>query len=73
MATNAKRKRQNQSPKSTAPSNRGASKSAATGQVRIIGGQFRRQFVPFIEAEGLRPSPDPVSYTHLTLPTILRV
>ena len=58
MATNAKRKRQNQSSKSTAPSNRGASKSAATGQVRIIGGQFRRQFVPFIEAEGLRPSPD---------------
>ena len=58
MATNAKRKRQNQSPKSTAPSNRGTSKSAATGQVRIIGGQFRRQFVPFIEAEGLRPSPD---------------
>lgn len=30
----------------------------ATGQVRIIGGQFRRQWVPFIDAEGLRPSPD---------------
>lgn len=31
---------------------------ALTGQVRIIGGQFKRQWVPFIDAEGLRPSPD---------------
>lgn len=44
---NTKRKRQNK-----------PAKSSTTGQVRIIGGQFRRQFVPFIEAEGLRPSPD---------------
>lgn len=34
------------------------SKAKATGQVRIIGGQFRRQLVPFIDADGLRPSPD---------------
>ncbi|WP_296402281.1 RsmD family RNA methyltransferase [Psychrobacter sp.] len=33
-------------------------KSGTAGQVRIIGGQFRRQMVPFIDAEGLRPSPD---------------
>lgn len=34
------------------------SKAKATGQVRVIGGQFRRQLVPFIDADGLRPSPD---------------
>lgn len=34
------------------------SKAKAIGQVRIIGGQFRRQLVPFIDADGLRPSPD---------------
>lgn len=34
------------------------SKAKAAGQVRIIGGQFRRQLVPFIDADGLRPSPD---------------
>ncbi|WP_019672790.1 16S rRNA (guanine(966)-N(2))-methyltransferase RsmD [Psychrobacter lutiphocae] len=31
---------------------------AAISQVRIIGGQFKRQWVSFIDAEGLRPSPD---------------
>lgn len=35
-----------------------SSKSGVTGQVRIIGGQFKRQLVPFIDADGLRPSPD---------------
>ncbi|PNK61568.1 16S rRNA (guanine(966)-N(2))-methyltransferase RsmD [Psychrobacter sp. FDAARGOS_221] len=30
----------------------------AVSQVRIIGGQFKRQWVPFIDADGLRPSPD---------------
>lgn len=33
-------------------------KSAAAGQVRIIGGQFKRRSVSFIDAEGLRPTPD---------------
>lgn len=35
-----------------------SSKNSAPSQVRIIGGQFKRQLVPFINAEGLRPSPD---------------
>ncbi|MEZ7502469.1 16S rRNA (guanine(966)-N(2))-methyltransferase RsmD [Psychrobacter sp. Arc29] len=33
-------------------------KSAAAGDVRIIGGQFKRRIVSFIEADGLRPTPD---------------
>lgn len=33
-------------------------KSSAAGQVRIIGGQFKRRSVSFIDAEGLRPTPD---------------
>lgn len=33
-------------------------KASAASQVRIIGGQFKRQLVPFIDADGLRPSPD---------------
>lgn len=50
---NAKRRR----PTSSAKANRQSNK-AVSGQVRIIGGQFRRQWVPFIDADGLRPSPD---------------
>lgn len=30
----------------------------AAGDVRIIGGQFKRRLVTFIDAEGLRPTPD---------------
>ncbi|MCG3878490.1 16S rRNA (guanine(966)-N(2))-methyltransferase RsmD [Psychrobacter sp. Ps6] len=33
-------------------------KSAAAGDVRIIGGQFKRRIVRFIDADGLRPTPD---------------
>ena len=33
-------------------------KSAATNDVRIIGGQFKRRSVRFVDAEGLRPTPD---------------
>ncbi|MGP4716560.1 16S rRNA (guanine(966)-N(2))-methyltransferase RsmD [Psychrobacter sp. T6-6] len=33
-------------------------KNAAAGDVRIIGGQFKRRIVSFIDAEGLRPTPD---------------
>ena len=33
-------------------------KQAAAGDVRIIGGQFKRRIVSFIDAEGLRPTPD---------------
>ncbi|MGM8939154.1 16S rRNA (guanine(966)-N(2))-methyltransferase RsmD [Psychrobacter glaciei] len=33
-------------------------KSSTAGQVRIIGGQFKRRSVSFIDAEGLRPTPD---------------
>jgi len=32
--------------------------SAAAGDVRIIGGQFKRRIVSFIDADGLRPTPD---------------
>lgn len=34
------------------------SKATAAGSVRIIGGQFKRRSVTFIDAEGLRPTPD---------------
>ncbi|STZ00114.1 Ribosomal RNA small subunit methyltransferase D [Moraxella lacunata] len=30
----------------------------ATNQVRIIGGQFKRRSISFIDADGLRPTPD---------------
>lgn len=33
-------------------------KVSAAGDVRIIGGQFKRRIVSFIDAEGLRPTPD---------------
>ena len=33
-------------------------KNASAGDVRIIGGQFKRRVVSFIDAEGLRPTPD---------------
>ena len=31
---------------------------SSAGDVRIIGGQFKRRIVSFIEADGLRPTPD---------------
>ncbi len=34
------------------------SHSKAAGEVRIIGGQFKRRLVTFIDADGLRPTPD---------------
>lgn len=34
------------------------SKNAVAGDVRIIGGQYKRRIVSFIDAEGLRPTPD---------------
>lgn len=33
-------------------------KNVAAGDVRIIGGQFKRRVVRFVDAEGLRPTPD---------------
>ena len=33
-------------------------KNTAAGDVRIIGGQFKRRIVSFIDADGLRPTPD---------------
>jgi len=33
-------------------------KNAVAGDVRIIGGQYKRRIVSFIDAEGLRPTPD---------------
>ena len=33
-------------------------KQVAAGDVRIIGGQFKRRSVRFVDAEGLRPTPD---------------
>ena len=33
-------------------------KPTAAGEVRIIGGQFKRRVVRFVDAEGLRPTPD---------------
>ena len=37
------------------PKRNGKAKSAAAGDVRIIGGQFKRRVVRFIDADGLRP------------------
>ena len=33
-------------------------KSVSAGNVRIIGGQFKRRSINFIDADGLRPTPD---------------
>ena len=33
-------------------------KPTAAGEVRIIGGQLKRRVVRFVDAEGLRPTPD---------------
>lgn len=33
-------------------------KTSAAGDVRIVGGQFKRRIVRFVDAEGLRPTPD---------------
>ena len=38
--------------------NKANSHSKAAGEVRIIGGQFKRRLVTFIDADGLRPTPD---------------
>ncbi len=38
-------------------------KQAVAGRVRIIGGQFKRRSVTFIDADGLRPTPDRVRET----------
>jgi 16S rRNA (guanine966-N2)-methyltransferase len=35
-----------------------AANPSAAGKVRIIGGQFKRRTVSFIDTEGLRPTPD---------------
>ena len=40
------------------PKNSHKNKNAAAGDVRIIGGKFKRRVVRFIDAEGLRPTPD---------------
>ena len=40
------------------PNKNQKTKPIAAGDVRIIGGQFKRRIVRFIEAEGLRPTPD---------------
>ena len=40
------------------PNKNQKTKPTAAGEVRIIGGQFKRRVVRFIEAEGLRPTPD---------------
>lgn len=40
------------------PNKNNTAKNAAAGEVRIIGGQFKRRVVRFVDAEGLRPTPD---------------
>ena len=40
------------------PNKKQQAKPIAAGEVRIIGGQFKRRIVRFIDAEGLRPTPD---------------
>ena len=40
------------------PNKKQKAKPIAAGEVRIIGGQFKRRIVRFVEAEGLRPTPD---------------
>ncbi len=51
----SKRKKQRQ-PKQLKQANN--KKSSATNQVRIISGQFKRSNISFIDADGLRPTPD---------------
>lgn len=48
------------SPASRKPQQKTAhhSKQTTAGSVRIIGGQFKRRNVTFIDADGLRPTPD---------------
>ena len=38
-------------------------KQTVAGRVRIVGGQFKRRSVTFIDADGLRPTPDRVRET----------
>ena len=40
------------------PNKKQQAKPIAAGEVRIIGGQFKRRIVRFVESEGLRPTPD---------------
>lgn len=40
------------------PKKNNKAKNATAGDVRIIGGQFKRRVVRFVDAEGLRPTPD---------------
>ena len=44
------------------PNKNQQAKPIAAGEVRIIGGQFKRRIVRFIDAEGLRPTPDSDSH-----------
>lgn len=50
-----KKKSSTRQPKKT---HKAKTKNSAAGDVRIIGGQFKRRSVSFIDAEGLRPTPD---------------
>lgn len=44
--------------KHRSPKTRSSPSAKATNQVRIIGGAHRRRLISFIDAEGLRPTPD---------------
>lgn len=46
------------SPSGRQSKNNSQLKNVAAGDVRIIGGQFKRRVVRFVDAEGLRPTPD---------------
>lgn len=46
------------SPNGRQSKNNNQLKNVAAGDVRIIGGQFKRRIVKFVDAEGLRPTPD---------------
>ena len=50
-----KKKSSTRQPKKT---HKAKTRNSAAGDVRIIGGQFKRRSVSFIDAEGLRPTPD---------------
>ena len=45
-------------PRRAKPKTTANSKPTAAGSVRIIGGQFKRRSMTFIDADGLRPTPD---------------
>ena len=45
------------------PANKIRSRQSSTGQLRIIGGEWRSRRLPIITAEGLRPTPDRVRET----------